>query len=171
MAPRRRGNDGPPLVCAPRARVGARGGRRGGCGRGGGGGGGGARRRPGAPAAAASFGGAPGAAAAGGSGRRLGAGGRTGRTRTAARAACPLSDARGRVEVDYRQFELLRTFVNPSGRLLGRRANGTTAKAQRRVSRAVKTARQMALVNPTVQTPIAYAEEGMVGGRGGAGVY
>jgi len=117
----------------------------------------------GAPGAAAGFGGASGAAAAGGPGRRLGAGGRTGRSRSAARAACPLSDARGRVEVDYRQVELLRSFVNPSGRLLGRRANGTTAKAQRRVSRAVKTARQMALLNPTVQTPIAYAEEGMVG--------
>lgn len=114
----------------------------------------------------------PGGVGGGGgmAGGRLSGGGGGGRskaaTKAAARAACPLSDARGRVQVDYRQVELLRGFINPSGRLLSRRAVGTTAKAQRRVSRAVKTARQMALLNPTIQTPIAYSED-----RGGAGGY
>ncbi|GAB0491503.1 hypothetical protein MMPV_002757 [Pyropia vietnamensis] len=117
----------------------------------------------------------PGGVSGGGGGGTTGSGGgggSGGRSRAAvkaaARAACPLSDARGRVDVDYRQVELLRGFLNPSGRILGRRAVGTTAKAQRRVSRAIKTARQMALLNPTIQTPIAYSDDrGVAEGRTG----
>lgn len=120
----------------------------------------GAATAPLSPGGVGGGGGMPGRLGGGGGGRSKAA------TKAAARAACPLSDARGRVEVDYRQVELLRGFINPSGRLLSRRAVGTTAKAQRRVSRAVKTARQMALLNPTIQTPIAYSED-----RGGAGGY
>lgn len=125
---------------------------------------GGAAGAAGAPGTAA---GAPGGMGGAGMPGYRGGGGRSkAASKAAARVACPLSDARGRVEVDYRQVELLRGFVNSSGRILSRRVVGTTAKAQRRVSRAIKTARQMALLNPTAQVPIEYSED-----RGGAGGY
>jgi small subunit ribosomal protein S18 len=48
--------------------------------------------------------------------------------------------------VDYKDIEFLRKFLNEQGKLLPRRLSGNSLKYQRKVSDAVKTARQMALL-------------------------
>ena len=52
--------------------------------------------------------------------------------------------------VDYKDVELLKQFVNPHGRVLGRKRSGLTAKQQRTVEAAVKRARFMGLL-PFIQ--------------------
>ncbi|MBM3272160.1 30S ribosomal protein S18 [Candidatus Kaiserbacteria bacterium] len=52
--------------------------------------------------------------------------------------------------VDYKDTDLLRQFVNPHGRILGRRRSNLTAKQQRAVEAAIKRARFMALL-PYIQ--------------------
>lgn len=61
---------------------------------------------------------------------------------------CPLSDARGRVHVDFRAVATITSFMNDNGKLLPRRKSGLSAKAQRKLSKAAKTARQIALIHP-----------------------
>lgn len=61
---------------------------------------------------------------------------------------CVLSDEKGRVNIDYRSFGKISTFVSEGGKLYHRRRTGLSAKAQRKVSRAVKSARHMALLAP-----------------------
>lgn len=53
-------------------------------------------------------------------------------------------------KVDYKDVELLKQFVNPHGRIMGRRRSDLTAKQQRAVEEAIKRARFMALL-PYVQ--------------------
>lgn len=53
-------------------------------------------------------------------------------------------------KVDYKDIELLKQFINPHGRILGRRRSNLTAKQQRAVEEAIKRARFMALL-PYVQ--------------------
>lgn len=48
--------------------------------------------------------------------------------------------------IDYKDVEFLKKFVNEQGRLLPRRITGNSLKFQRKVSDAVKKARQMALM-------------------------
>ena len=48
--------------------------------------------------------------------------------------------------IDYKDVEFLKKFVNEQGRLLPRRITGTSLKYQRKVTDAVKKARQMALL-------------------------
>ncbi|MCY4577008.1 MAG: 30S ribosomal protein S18 [Candidatus Kaiserbacteria bacterium] len=48
--------------------------------------------------------------------------------------------------VDYRDVHLLEQFVNPHGKVLSRRRSGLCAKYQRKVKRAIKQARYMALM-------------------------
>ena len=48
--------------------------------------------------------------------------------------------------IDYKDVELLKKFVSPSGRISPRRLTGTCAKSQRQLARAVKNARYMALL-------------------------
>jgi len=48
--------------------------------------------------------------------------------------------------IDYKDVELLKKFVSPSGRISPRRLTGTCAKSQRELARAVKNARYMALL-------------------------
>ncbi len=48
--------------------------------------------------------------------------------------------------VDYKDVEFLKKFLNEQGKLLPRRLTGNSLKFQRRVSDAVKKARQMALL-------------------------
>ena len=48
--------------------------------------------------------------------------------------------------VDYKDIEFLKKFVNDQGKILPRRLTGNSLKYQRRVSDAVKKARQMALI-------------------------
>lgn len=52
--------------------------------------------------------------------------------------------------VDYKDVDLLRQFVNPHGRIMGRRRSNLTAKQQRAVETAIKRARFMALL-PYIQ--------------------
>jgi small subunit ribosomal protein S18 len=48
--------------------------------------------------------------------------------------------------IDYKDVEFLKKFVNEQGRLLPRRITGTSLKFQRKITAAVKQARQMALL-------------------------
>ncbi|HSC52294.1 MAG TPA: 30S ribosomal protein S18 [Phnomibacter sp.] len=48
--------------------------------------------------------------------------------------------------VDYKDAEFLKKFLNEQGKLLPRRLTGNSLKFQRKVSDAVKRARQMALL-------------------------
>jgi small subunit ribosomal protein S18 len=48
--------------------------------------------------------------------------------------------------IDYKDPDFLLKFVNEQGRLLPRRLTGTSLKYQRKVSTAVKRARQLALL-------------------------
>jgi small subunit ribosomal protein S18 len=52
--------------------------------------------------------------------------------------------------VDYKDVDLLKQFINPHGRIMSRRRSGLTAKQQRAVEAAIKRARFMALL-PYVQ--------------------
>lgn len=48
--------------------------------------------------------------------------------------------------VDYKDAEFLKKFLNEQGKLLPRRITGNSLKFQRKVSVAIKKARQMALL-------------------------
>lgn len=50
--------------------------------------------------------------------------------------------------VDYRATGTLTAFLSDDLKLLPRRKSGLCAKSQRKLSKAVKTARTMALLNP-----------------------
>ena len=48
--------------------------------------------------------------------------------------------------IDFKDVEFLKKFVNDQGKILPRRLTGTSLKYQRKLSDAVKKARQMALM-------------------------
>ena len=48
--------------------------------------------------------------------------------------------------IDYKDIEFLKKFLNEQGKLLPRRLSGNSLKYQRKVSDAIKKARQMALL-------------------------
>lgn len=48
--------------------------------------------------------------------------------------------------IDYKDTELLKRFISERGKILPRRVTGTSAKYQRQLTRAIKRARQMALL-------------------------
>lgn len=48
--------------------------------------------------------------------------------------------------VDYKDVELLKRFINEQGKLLPRRVTNVPAKFQRKLTRAVKRARHLALL-------------------------
>lgn len=50
-------------------------------------------------------------------------------------------------QIDYKNLESLRWFINENGRIKPRRQTGLNATQQRRVTIAVKHARHMALLN------------------------
>ncbi|MDY0394709.1 30S ribosomal protein S18 [Virgibacillus halophilus] len=54
--------------------------------------------------------------------------------------------ANGITHIDYKDVELLKRFVSDRGKILPRRVTGTSAKYQRKLTRAIKRARQMALL-------------------------
>lgn len=53
-------------------------------------------------------------------------------------------------QVDYKDVDLLKMFINPHGRVMGRKKTGLTAKQQRMIEEAVKRARFMGLL-PYIQ--------------------
>ncbi len=48
--------------------------------------------------------------------------------------------------IDYKDIEFLKKFLNEQGKMLPRRITGNSLKYQRKVSEAIKKARQMALL-------------------------
>jgi len=48
--------------------------------------------------------------------------------------------------IDYKDPEFLKKFLNEQGKILPRRITGTSLKYQRRLARAIKRARQLALL-------------------------
>lgn len=48
--------------------------------------------------------------------------------------------------IDYKDTEFLKKFLNEQGKMLPRRITGNSLKYQRKVSQAIKKARQMALL-------------------------
>ncbi|MER6786299.1 30S ribosomal protein S18 [Streptomyces sp. NPDC000658] len=68
----------------------------------------------------------------------------SGRTPAASRPH-PLVPA-GLASVDYKDTDLLRKFLSDRGKIRSRRVTRVTARQQRQLSRAVKNAREMALL-------------------------
>ncbi|EMG28256.1 30S ribosomal protein S18 [Listeria fleischmannii 1991] len=54
--------------------------------------------------------------------------------------------ANGITHIDYKDVELLKKFISERGKILPRRVTGTSAKYQRKLTVAIKRARQMALL-------------------------
>lgn len=54
--------------------------------------------------------------------------------------------ANGITHIDYKDVELLKRFVSERGKILPRRVTGTSSKYQRKLTTAIKRARQMALL-------------------------
>ncbi|UGQ13953.1 30S ribosomal protein S18 [Yinghuangia sp. ASG 101] len=55
-------------------------------------------------------------------------------------------DAAGITYVDYKDTDLLRRFISDRGKIRSRRVTGLSVQQQRDVARAVKNAREMALL-------------------------
>jgi small subunit ribosomal protein S18 len=60
------------------------------------------------------------------------------------RRDCKLCE--GRIEIDYKQSDLLKKFMTERGKILPRRLSGNCARHQRELARAIKRARVMLLV-------------------------
>ena len=48
--------------------------------------------------------------------------------------------------VDYKQLQIVKTFIADSGKILSRRITGTCAKHQRQITRAIKVNRNLAIL-------------------------
>ncbi|GAA2107044.1 30S ribosomal protein S18 [Streptomyces sp. WMMC500] len=48
--------------------------------------------------------------------------------------------------IDYKDTDLLRKFISDRGKIRSRRVTGVTAQQQREIARAIKNAREMALL-------------------------
>ena len=53
---------------------------------------------------------------------------------------------KGAPKIDYKNIKLLRRYISESGKISPRRVTGASAKEQRRVNKAVKIARYLALL-------------------------
>ncbi len=74
----------------------------------------------------------------------MAAGGRRG-GRQKRRKVCYFT-ANGITHIDYKDVDLLKKFISERGKILPRRVTGTNAKYQRKLTVAIKRARQMALL-------------------------
>ena len=54
--------------------------------------------------------------------------------------------AEGITNVDYKDLELLKSFVTESGKIVPARITGTKAKYQRQLTKAIKRSRYLALI-------------------------
>ena len=54
-------------------------------------------------------------------------------------------------QIDYKDVSLLKKFISERGKILPRRVTGTSAKAQRKLTNAIKRARIVALLPYTVE--------------------
>lgn len=48
--------------------------------------------------------------------------------------------------IDYKDVEILKKFVNPNAKIMGKRRTGVSAKNQRKLANAIKRARFMGLL-------------------------
>ncbi|TVL92165.1 30S ribosomal protein S18 [Streptomyces sp. SAJ15] len=55
-------------------------------------------------------------------------------------------DAAGVTYIDYKDTDLLRKFISDRGKIRSRRVTRVTARQQRQIARAIKNAREMALL-------------------------
>jgi small subunit ribosomal protein S18 len=72
------------------------------------------------------------------------------RGRSRRRKLCPFR-ANPEMIIDYKDVELLKRFISPRGKILPRRITGVSAKYQRKLTRAIKRARAIALLPYLVQ--------------------
>ena len=72
--------------------------------------------------------------------------------RRSRRAKVVRQDVKGNPWVDYKDIDELRRMMTPNGKIYSRKRLGTTAGEQRRVSKAIKRARFMALLPYTSGT-------------------
>ena len=61
------------------------------------------------------------------------------------RKSCPFK-ANPDLVIDYKDIELLKRYISPRGKILPRRITGVSAKYQRRIQRAIRRARSIALL-------------------------
>ena len=61
--------------------------------------------------------------------------------------------------VDYKDINILRRFINERGKMLPSRQTGNTAKQQRMIARAIRRARELALLTFVVQEMTAERRE------------
>ena len=54
--------------------------------------------------------------------------------------------AEGITSVDYKDLELLKSFITESGKIVPARITGTSAKYQRQLTKAIKRSRNLALM-------------------------
>lgn len=66
------------------------------------------------------------------------------------RKQCPFR-ANPEMVINYKDVELLKRFISPRGKILPRRITGVSAKYQRKLTRAIKRARAIALLPYVVQ--------------------
>jgi small subunit ribosomal protein S18 len=59
---------------------------------------------------------------------------------------CPVTHA-GVEEVNYKDIELLRMFITEKGKIIPKRISGLSARAQKKITRAIKQARNAALLS------------------------
>ncbi|MCP3032180.1 30S ribosomal protein S18 [Halobacillus shinanisalinarum] len=59
--------------------------------------------------------------------------------------------ANGITHIDFKDTDLLRRFISDRGKILPRRVTGTSAKYQRKLTKAIKRSRQMALLPYTAE--------------------
>lgn len=57
--------------------------------------------------------------------------------------------AEGITNVDYKDLELLKSFITESGKIVPARITGTKAKYQRQLTKAIKRSRYLALMSYT----------------------
>ena len=58
---------------------------------------------------------------------------------------CPFASA-GVKEIDYKDIETLKQYLTESGKIVPSRISGVSAKYQRQLAKAIRRARQMALL-------------------------
>ncbi|MBU2648413.1 30S ribosomal protein S18 [bacterium] len=59
---------------------------------------------------------------------------------------CPITIA-GIEEIDYKDVELLKMFITGKGKIIPRRISGLNARSQKKITRAIKKARNTALLS------------------------
>lgn len=59
---------------------------------------------------------------------------------------CPITVA-GIEDIDYKDVELLKMFITDNGKIIPRRISGLSARSQKKITRAIKQARNAALLS------------------------